>query len=254
METPKTPENAPKIPRDESFKTCKASPVVRRQLRSTPARLSILSGNKPFKEAGSSHKKFNSRRKACQHNDTAGSNETFIRHEQDLLYDRDSLDPSQQLPQHFIDNVTQQVIAPRTSSPKIKRHTDKEQPNPKRKSSPKKSSPKKASPRKLSSPSKIQPTRIVTRPLPKPRPLAAPKPRAQQPIALQWNRYMSSTAKKPMGPPTSQFKKPVMNSSVASSRRCLGQWNTPRITRTQSFRSTAELERDYISSLRSSRS
>lgn len=294
----RTPEKVQKISRDESFKTCEAqlpTPKTRRQLRATPARNSILSGGKPYKEVLSSGRKFNSRRKGrlqrsvdgkSQLNDTADSNETFIRHERDLFFDRDSLDtdlsvqkqqqqrrqnqqPISEDPYDLSDNITELVIAPRTSSPKMVPLRD---PSPKRSSprkvSPKKLSPKKASPKRASqiqpSPSKKQSTRVISRPKPKPgimptstpMPMAAPKSRPK-PNPVQWNRYMSSTAKKPTMSGAGQFKKPasiMMDSSVASSRRCLAQWNTPRVVRTQSFKSTAELERDYFSSLRSSRS
>lgn len=279
----RTPEKVHKIPKDDSFKTCRAqmpTPGARRQLRATPARHSILSGGQPYKEVHSSGRKFNSRRKGrlqkgatnsnnnTHLNDTTSSNETFIRHERDLMYDRDSLDTdlSLQKQQHattrnqpqpileksldIIDDTTRPVTALRSSSP--------------RKPSPKKAPPKRQSPKK-SSPIKRQSTtaRAATRPVPKPRPIPMPSSTPMPMAAPRWNRYMSSTAKKPTGASANQFKKPSSamdssRSSVASSRRCLAQWNTPRLgstmSRTQSFRSTAELERDYISSLRSSRS
>lgn len=109
--SPKTPTKVARIRDEESFKTCKAvmpTPGTRRQLRMTPVRTSLLAGGKPFREVNSSGRKFNSRTKKTplklsNHkeekpddkdtaNESADSNETFIRLEQEPVFDRDSLE------------------------------------------------------------------------------------------------------------------------------------------------------------------
>lgn len=260
----RTPEKAPRIPRDDSFKTCKASvssPDVRRRLRATPARNSILSGRKPYREVTSSGRKFNSRRKAASKqqrtangstnnlNESADSNETFIRHERDLLYDPDSLDLNESSHQRRqpkqIDDITRQVEPKQPSptkkfSPIKKQHPQQQQ------------QPQSQVTKRLSRQMPLTKAKPIQMPTSTPMPMAFAKPMPRpKPNPIHMTRYMSSTAKKPQ--PTI-FKKPssiISNSSVASSRRCLSQWNTPRLTRAQSFKSTAELEREYFSSLRS---
>lgn len=114
-ESPKTPDKVEKIPKEDSFKTAKTTmqtPSTKHRLRMTSVRISLSEGKNVFKEAHSSGKKFNMRtrsktnasannnvslRKQNQNNnnninDTAGSNETFIRCEQELMFDRDSLE------------------------------------------------------------------------------------------------------------------------------------------------------------------
>lgn len=260
----RTPEKAPKIPRDDSFKTCKASmpsPEIRRRLRKTPARNSILSGHKPYREVTSSGRKFNSRRKAASRqqrtpngsitnlNGSADSNETFIRHERDLQYDPDSLD---------LNDSTHQRRQPKPIDDTT-RPVELKQPSPTKKFSPIKKQQQQQQPQQQSQVSKRLSRQMpLTKAKPVPMPTSTPMPMAfakpmprPKPNPIHMTRYMSSTAKKPQPP---VFKKPssiISNSSVASSRRCLSQWNTPRLTRAQSFKSTAELEREYFSSLRS---
>lgn len=257
----KTPEKAPKIPKDDSFKTCKASmpsPDVRRRLRATPARNSILSGHKPYREFTSSGRKFNSRRKAANNkrtpngstnnlNESADSNETFIRHERDLLYDPDSLD---------LNESTHQSRQPKRID-ETTRPVELKQPSPTKKFSPIKKQQQQQQQqsqvtKRLSRQMPLTKAKPIPMPTSTPMPMAFAKPMPRpKPNPIHMTRYMSSTAKKPQPP---VFKKPssiISNSSVASSRRCLSQWNTPRLTRAQSFKSTAELEREYFSSLRS---
>lgn len=285
-----TPEKVQKIPKDDSFKTCKASmptPATRRQLRATPARNSILSGGKPYKEITTSGRKFNSRRKrnsklnggvgaTCTSgdrlNESADSNETFIRHERELAYDPDSLDPevsTRRLPLDIDDGINrpdishlsltptkQQQLSP-IMKPDQQRKEELKQQQPKQQPTPQRSS-------KRMSKQMQQKPKPLAMPTSTPMPFAIPKAKSKpKPNPFYFNRYMSSTAKKPQQQKQQQqhqqqqssiFKKPssvISNFSVASSRRCLSQWNTPRITRTQSFKSTAELEREYFSSLRS---
>lgn len=222
----KTPVKIHMIPKDDSFKTCKTEmpASMKRQLRMTPARNSILSGGTPFKEVTSSGKKFNSRRKVARSaqtsklDDTGGSNETFVRHEQDLLFDRDSLD---------------------THPPSARRHRIS-------------STPKPFERVQISSIAKPD-LKPISKPNPKPKPLESkfkaplvrppkPKPQQQQNIqAKPFNRFVTPkhlnvSNRYPESARSSIFKRSM---------------NTSGLIRSQSFKSTAELEREYFSSLRS---
>lgn len=161
-ESPKTPnKSSDRIKKDDSFKTCKttmATPRTRRQLRMTPARTSILSGGNPFKEAQGSGKKFNSSRKRITSakktngNDTAGSNETFIKCEQELMFDRDSLDVAH----HKLSSTPKSSLGgqaegrksmPETAEPTVEHVSMRSR----RQASPRKSNGRLSSPSKLSS-------------------------------------------------------------------------------------------------------
>lgn len=274
---PKTPEKVGRIPKDDSFKTCKttmATPRTRRQLRMTPARASILSGGKPFHELSSS-KKFNSRRRGRRQNDTAGSNDTFTRYETELLFDRDSLElsdrrlskspqkpsPAQQKEpkpispqQEILKTPESQKEEPKPIEPEVSKagplnnqslskqptFLKKKEPKPIKNPSPKKNkSPKKArspkkvpSPKKVLSPKKVQSQR-KNQPLKK---TLMPPP----PVPKLKSSFITPQA----------YKKPSSLASTAS--RYLSTWNSSCISeRTRHYKSTAELERDYFSSLRS---
>lgn len=238
--TPMRPEN--KIPRDESFKTCKStmpSPRRRHNLRITPARTSILSGGKPFKEAGatSGRKMRKSRRLAATpgfpriQNETTDSNETFIRCEQELMFDRDSLDfpkPANGL----------------SSSPHERNRISSTPKPSNRISSTPKPSNRVSSPRKpvlvekkMPAPKPIQPAKMLP-----PKPIQSAKMPAPRPVTRRPNPTPKTEQRSLRRPPA------FLNTS---SRYLSSQWNTSHRLRTQSFKSTAELERDYFSSLRS---
>lgn len=327
VSSPKTPDKVDRIRNDDSFKTCKttmrSSPTTRRQLRNTPARISMMSGGKPFKEAGSSGKKFNSRRKVQRgFNETAGSDETFVMREQELMFDRDSLDcPDMRKfsstpknvapPLPSVLDVSCEQVAPaqivnsdeamqqqhnsahesedaenrsepklQQAEPKSEQHKGIERSETKilSKASPgtKRSSPGpitkksvKISPAKKVSPKKKEMQKTIDRPreslrqsltrariirraskasesapkMPPPQmpPPQMPPPSANNSSRLQINRRRLFTPK-PMA-----WRPPSVMSTAS---KYLDQCNT-RVTRTRSFKSTAELERDYFNSLRS---
>lgn len=196
-----------------------------RELRMTPARNSILSGGQPFKEVTSSGKKFNSRRKANRSghlsrlNDTVGSNETFIDARQELVFDRDSLDtnPPSSLRRQRISSTPKPME--RAPAPVIAKPVSKLP--------------------VVESTSKFKAPRV--------RPIGqAAKPRQQtkqQP--KPFNRYVTprhlnvSTRHPDNSRSSFMFKRPMLCSTPG------------QLTRSQSFKSTAELERDYFNSLRS---
>lgn len=227
-----------KISKDDSFKTCKAEMptggAARRQLRMTPARNSILSGHQPFKEVSSSGKKFNRRRKVNKSgqnlsklNDTAGSHETFVAHEQELLFDRDSLDthpPS-----------ARRMRISSTPKPCFERI----QPSVTRQKSPvlEQSEIKPAPPKPRVVQSRIKAAR------PKPNLIPDSKFKAPRPQAREFNRFVT--------PRTSNFSTRYCDSAKSSIFKRPNMAPTGALTRTQSFKSTAELERDYFMSLRS---
>jgi hypothetical protein len=218
----KTPTKIHMIPKEDSFKTCKTEipSAMRRKLRMTPARNSILSGGTPFKEVSSSGKKFNSRRKVARAaqtsklDETGGSNETFVRHEQDLLFDRDSLE---------------------THPPSVRRHRISSTPKPLERVE--LLSSVKPFPRPIPAPPKPVESKFKA-PLMRP-----PKPKPQQQNIQQkpFNRFVTPrhnvTNRCPESARSSIFKR-SMNTTNA-------------LNRSQSFKSTAELERDYFNSLRS---
>lgn len=278
--SPKTPEKVERIPKDDSFKTCKttmATPRTRRQLRMTPARASILSGGKPFQELSSS-KKFNSRRRGRRQNETAGSNDTFTRYETEILFDRDSLEISDLTiagsrssdkslspqkkdlkpltpQQEEIKTPELQKEDPKPNEPEVSKagplnnnqslskqptFLKQKEPKPTKNQSPKKNK----SPKKTRSPRKVPLPRLV------------PSPKVPQ------SQKRAQPSKKTLMPPppapklrssfiTPQaYKKPSSLASTAS--RYLSTWNNSSISeRTRLYKSTAELERDYFSSLRS---
>lgn len=287
QEPPGTPENIHKIPRDESFKTCKTdrfTPNTKRQLRATPARTSILSGGKPFKESTLS-KKFNSRKKATtnsankrQLNESCGSNETFIRKEQELMFDRDSLDigmtstldlepstveryrKSKQLPD---------IKSPIKQQPSLEERSEEEEersvrksssvkksPSPQKKphKSPRKS-PRKASPiksQKKRSPRK-QPTQQnkVAQVLPQKQPFIRAGFQQKQQQLRQQHQFTLPKLPRPQQQELQRKFQPPASVMRASSTRCISLWDSARKTRSNSFKSTAELEREYFNSLRS---
>lgn len=247
--SPKTPEKVERIPRDDSFKTCKttmATPRTRRQLRMTPARASILSGGKPFKEGVSSGKKFNTRRRR-QLDETARSNETFTRCEQELMFDRDSLEASKlsitSFPKLSISSTPKpppQVLE-KESPPKLREKPElqeKPKPNP----------PKETKSQEVTKPQEEiklaevknqslskQPTFLKNK---KAKNTLMPPPAAPKVASDPGNRFITPRVSKPA-------------SLIGTSSRYLSQWNNSYITRARSYKSTAELERDYFSSLRS---
>lgn len=259
---PVTPTKVRKIQKDDSFKTCKTvmpSPKTRRQLRMTPARNSILSGGTPFKESTSAGRKFNSRKKGSKRlNDTGGSNETFIRHEQDLLFDRDSLDVANHkmssTPKHsHLPEVPDDLLEAPDHLPDVPDHspellaevskkppeTAKKTPETTKRPSETAKKPSDTSKKPFEVPKKLPDVR--NKMPPPPGPIALAKSESRQ---RKVNRYITPR------PPA--FKKPPSSViSTASSTRCLSQLNRSRLTRTQSFKSTAELEREYFTSLRS---
>lgn len=212
-ESPKTPIRLDKIPRDESFKTCKSTmptPHSRLNLRVTPARASMMRGEKPFKEAAqSSGRKQRRGRRVIEatpglstaklQNQTTDSNETFIRCEQELMFDRDSLESG----------------------------------NPNRMSS----TPKqRASPKKLQN--MLQQVEEENQPKDKfIRPISRPRSNTQ--VSKLTERSTRETARKRL------VRAPLERTLPALSR------TLSRTMRSDSYRSTAELERDYFSSLRS---
>lgn len=259
---PKTPTNVQRIPRDESFKTCKAevaSPSTRQRLRMTPIRTSILSGGKPFKEAKNSNSKsFRSRRKTLKtsEEDSVGSNETFIRCEQE--FDRDSLDK----PRPSLTRLRGPSIP---KPPPLSPITAPEDPSQTRFSS----TPKKVSPEKKVKQvkesctfKKESPKKVVKKPLKSQEqpsvsykrmsPKRAPRP-LPPPFGSSRPRFSSSKASMPPPPPRFPFptvEKRKMTANQNSSRY-LTSTNKSRLTRSLSYKSTAELEKEFINSLRS---
>lgn len=284
--TDKTPEKVEKIPKDDSliFKTCKttmATPATRRQLRMTPARISLSEGKKVFREANSSGKKFNSRKKLNNSskniveparldslieqnnniNNTAGSNETFIRCEQELMFDRDSLE--------FASN-NRRI----SSSPKhVRRHQQQlSQQKQQQQQKMRTSSPKKAatlpspivskariskSPIKKASPAKANKIQLSPIQNKMPPPVGVPKQQKPAPKLNEKSLWNSSNRSKFVTPqatkPAAVFRVPSSLKGTASKYLNSSQWNNSRLTRAQSFKSTAEIERNYFSSLRSFR-
>lgn len=238
--SPRTPENVERIPKDDLFKTCEASlpsPRRKRNLRMTPVRTSILGGSKPFREANNSGKKFNSRTKRTprknqtKHDDSADSNETFIR------FERDSLEENTRM-------STPKTITPKNinlSPPKQLKTAD---PSPKKKLEPKvpNSSPKKKLERKTPN-SAPQDKDFVKPKINNSRPQRQLIPRSTNPRP---QRQLIPRATNPR--PQRQL---IPRGTNPRPQRQLANCNYSLLTRTQSFKSTAELERDYFSSLRS---
>lgn len=274
-ESPKTPDDIQKIPRDESFKTCKAadpSPRLRREgLRKTPARMSVFSGGKPYKEAGgvSSGRKFNSRRKnnntSQNHlaNVTANSNETFVKCEQELMFEGDSLEGPAQVGVGRRDAkpLVQQQLHQAIPEPLFETESEVPQSKPIESISPrfqqlktKQPSPKKQVPKQIRPDTKV----IQSRQMPPPsQPRAKPTQTREQ--LLKKNQRQQNQARREsqairnqfLTPKLPTFRKPPA-SLIGTASRYMNSFNTSRLTRSTSFKSTAELERDYFSSLRSS--
>lgn len=298
-------ENNSESQPDDSFMTCKDSmQTPRYKLRMTTTRSSILAGATPFKEPGGSSTHRSGRR--TKNDTTIGSNDTFIMREQELMFDRDSLEvsannrysstpkPSRpnlsptkekpvdeetcpapttteperlQMPPAPRDDADwtspgQQMLAPiqlvdaqldlgRLSLSKqptflkekgsnrsldvnvttrSRSHTNN--------SSPSVCNNKTKSPKKSSNKSKRSPPKKSKMPPPPPPPSANCRP-AKSNESLR-KRFVT---------PKQVFRKPV--NLIGTASRYLSQWNNSRLTRTQSYKSTAELERDYFKSLRS---
>lgn len=237
METssPKTPPKVGRPSHDDSFKTCKATlptPKTRRLLRMTPARTSILSGGNPFKEAKSSGKKFNSRRKnnsSHHQNDTVGSNETFLKFEQELMFDRDSLEVAgKPVPRK---NPMLEKMPELAKVPIVEKNTPQMEQMPIEE--------------KVSMLDKE--TRVI-KPVPKKKNLMPPpaarnisRPPSSLPRNVGRNKLTSTIKKSYMVTP--RTRNAESRYLTPSNRSCL--------SRAQSFKSTAELEKDYFSSLRS---
>lgn len=294
--SPGTPTKVERIPKEDSFKTCKAtmpSPKTRRQLRMTPARTSILSGGKPFKEGNNSGRKFNSRPKRTPrkqgHNDddSAGSNETFIRCEQDNLFDHDSLeekrksipviDSSISNPQESQKQLLTRASmrGPRTSTPTIKAPTQpaispimpKEYNNDQLQLPPKASEPL-AAPENVKKQNHGSSNKKIVAGSKSRSPIKKRSATTKSDSTSKVTNFKAPNFKAPItkAPQNSEFKRkrtfvtPMpanrppwkpQSSFVGTASKYLSQCNNSRITRTQSFKSTAELERDYFNSLRS---
>lgn len=298
--SPKTPEKVERIPKDESFKTCKttvASPKTRRKLRMTPARASILSGGKPFQEGNSSSKVFNRRRRhnvsGRQQNETAGSNDTFTRCEQELMFDRDSLEVSNRklskssTPKQSplgLEQLERELALIEHSDPPVEPSKPQQEPQKPQKEDPKPprspsepTEPKvpKAGPLNALSDGQVNNLSLSKQPtfLKKKNPNSnnnninnRRSPRKAKSSKNPSPKKGGSSPKKTMMPPPAMpkgpsavrrsfitpqvlYKKPSSLASTAS--RYLSSWNNSYIARTRSYKSTAELERDYFSSLRS---
>lgn len=240
--SPRTPEKVERIPKEDVFKTCEASmpsPRRRRQLRMTPARTSILSGGKPFKEANNSGRRFNSRTKRTPRknqtlDNSADSNETFIR------FERDSLEENRRM-------STPKTIEPKTPNQSPPKELEIEfkttDPSPKKKIEQKitSSSPKKKLERKT--PNSAPQGRFIKPKINIPRPQRQLIPRSTNPRP---QRQLIPRATNPR-PQRLLIPRPTN----PRPQRQISNCNYSLITRTQSFKSTAELERDYFSSLRS---
>lgn len=218
---PKTPEGQ-KIPKDDSFKTCRttrASPETRRLFRMTPARQSILSGGKPYKESNRSTSR---RRKPNTSQLTSASNDTFIRCERELMFDRDSLEVGNRkcssTPKqiagliadtlHQLEEDLQSVDDKKMDTPKPSDERPKE--------SPKLLVEKQESPKLF-----------------------------KQPTFLKKDRQdVDDKTRRP-------FRYKRLPSLAGTASRYLTQRNTSRLTRASSYKSTAEIERDFFKSLRS---
>lgn len=203
--------------KDEGFKTCQSvvhTPGTKRVLRMTAARTSFMSGGTPFKEVVSSGKKFNSRKKSKKANGdiSCDSNETFIRHERDV-YDRDSLDVLRSPP----------VYSSPTKIPELT-------------SSPLPSSI--SSPAHIPQPPASSPRAKVTKPK-----LVATKKLTQsvQPKSKLINKRLDT------GRRLANMRKPIIR------RKPLAPPPPPTTTsrRVNSYKSTAEIEKEYWNTLRS---
>lgn len=280
-----TPDKLEKIPRDDSFKTCEstmATPRTRHNLRQTAARTSILSGGTPYKESPClTGKKNRSRRKmlAVQENLTTDSNETFIRCEQELLFDRDSLEIGTSHPIRF-------SSTPRTSdrfNPPIEPIAATE---PIEKMADIKASPVNETQVITKSVEKVEKKNTVqekregfkkpqvakeSETFKKPevfkKPEAFKKPQAPIPKRTPRNipnqrvvdRSSQKTKQEPKNNDQNTFITPrvgmrraaEMTSTASSRYLSSSKLNSSRLSRALSFKSTAELERDYFSSLRS---
>lgn len=282
-ESPKTPENVQRIPRDDSFKTCKPTP---RRLRQTPARMSIMGGGKPYKEATSSGmKKFNSRRKynTSQNNlanETCNSNETFVKCEQALQFEGDSLEGPGSVPKRRDAKplAQQQLHQQQQPEPLLESEceipsftelkiVDSQQISPKKKTpqrqSPKKQTPKRQSPKKQTPKQrpdkKSNSNESKQMPPPRPRPIFTKTklPLSREQLLKQNQQQQNkarlesqATRNQFLTPKLPTFRKPPA-SLISTASRYMNSFNTSRLTRSTSFKSTAELERAYFNSLRS---
>lgn len=263
-------ENRPKIPKDDGFKTCQSmmpTPKLRRTLRMTAARTSILTGGKPYKEVGSSGKKFNSRKKAAANksgklNDTTiNSNDTFIRHERDI-FDRDSLDYVFRSPSslNHHDGPRTSEVKPRANS--FRTPTNSPPPT-------KANSPKKPSDNSLPTKSPMQKStkKLITRPpttspakvtnLTKPKPTAlqpATNPRAR-PIRQKYlpQQQQRTTQLKLQSQQKPRFLTGGKFNNNINRPKPAGRLTRPGASQTRDaqYKSTAELEKEYFNSLRS---
>ena len=275
----------------------------------TAARNSILSGETPYKEVGSSGKKFNSRKKSFNrsgkfNDETINSNDTFIRLERDV-FDRDSLElvtknrgervqtrkrlshelspleePRQGSQEDDIARIGISPLRPQQELSPLGAHLDAvvalppdyrprmSTPLPQaNKTSPKKASPKKMSLKKnkgllptpkvrpgpLRQPFKVPMSRV--RPQNKVQPLSRARPptilssafggttRIIETPRNQINTTARSQMPSAIRPGANTFRRPNLVPPATSPRT--------RLTRANSYKSTAELEREYFSSLRS---
>lgn len=306
---------------DDSFMTCKDSmQTPRYKLRMTSTRSSILAGATPFKEPGGSSAHRSGRR--LKNDTTIGSNDTFIMREQELMFDRDSLEVSannrfsstpkpahpnlsppkekpveeeqagsvtqdceqqsaRSLHDHQLDPASQNdeataaavatssittsksellaQAAPIPSEPQLSmsRLSLSKQPTflkekganqsldtnvTTRSRNPNSSASirSKHSPSKKSVSKKRSPSKKGKMPPP-------PPPPSTNARSVRSN--VAESIRKRFVTPKQVFRKPINLMGTAS--RYLSQWNNSRLTRTQSYKSTAELERDYFKSLRS---
>lgn len=224
----KTPEGD-RIPRDESFKTAKAV-LARPNLRNTPVRISIASGGKPFHESNTSARQLRSRRtrakqtparKAPDSPDSVMSNGTFI---------RDSLEPENTNNEPNQPAITDNPIV----QPVLEKRKSLDKPKPKPKAQP--------SPTKVIQKAKPSPKKVLQ----KAKPISSCMPPPPTARLLRTNTTTLRTSK--MHTPqvsSSFFRRPETASRYQTSM------NTSRLIRSQSYKSTAEIEREYFRSLRS---
>lgn len=271
VDLPKTPSRATESQGDESFRTCKDSmptPSTRYMLRMTTTRSSILAGATPFKESKPPSLRANRSRPK---NDTLGSNDTFIMQEQELMFDRDSLEPintrfsSTPKPNQPIcpaieespDN--EQLTA--KPAPILPKEEPDQQLNLNRLSLSKQPTFLKEKgtgnnsldclvaqvrPQTSSGKTRMSPNKNIARKKSPTKKNRMPPPPPPPPSST---RTVKDSIRKRFVTPRAVFRKPANLMGTAS--RYLSQMNSSKLTRSHSYKSTAELERDYFKSLRS---
>lgn len=226
--SPRTPEKVEKIPRDDSFKTCKTTvltPRTRINLRNTPLRESIASGNKPFKENTPTGKRFNLRRRPAAKKPEQPDARASVLEQKPRIHERPRVPERTKILEKA--KVQQQQQAEK--KPKSKNIINDMDDN-----------------GNLSDSSTSTNDTFI-----KPSPAVQAIPKVPvipigPPISVRNKRFIT-----PMM--TNTFRKPASLRSTSSRYLNSSQWNNnSTLIRANSFRSTAELERDYFKSLRSS--